>query len=201
MCPDAMRRFAYRPFWETDPTCIEIRSNFALLERAVAQFDTRFTLRALRSISSLRKRLTDRVLCTVIVVTYSAKNPTARLLIQAVGMEGEDLKAVADQHKDAVQALKNSTKEPLPEVDVYIGILLQVCKAVDYLYLVPPFSGQSAEILAILTAPTPFRRRCFPENFVLTGSGISIRSTRLRGGRRILDTTSGQDSGTQSKDA
>ena len=111
-------------------TCKEIRSNFALLERAVAQFDTRFTLRALRSISSLRKRLTDRVLCTVIVVTYSAKNPTARLLIQAVGMEGEDLKAVADQHKEAVQALKNSTKEPLPEVDVYIGILLQVrtCK-------------------------------------------------------------------------
>ncbi|KAF1979946.1 hypothetical protein BU23DRAFT_112107 [Bimuria novae-zelandiae CBS 107.79] len=112
-----------------EKTVAEIRSNFALLERAVAQFDTRFTLRALRSISSLRKRLTDRVLCTVIVVTYSAKNPTARLLIQAVGMEGEELKAVADQHKDAVQALKNSTKEPLPEVDVYIGILLQV-----YLY-------------------------------------------------------------------
>ena len=127
MCPDAMRRCASRSFWDTDTTCKEIRSNFALLERAVAQFDTRFTLRALRSISSLRKRLTDRVLCTVIVVTYSAKNPTARLLIQAVGMEGEDLKAVADQHKDAVQALKNSTKEPLPEVDVYIGILLQVC--------------------------------------------------------------------------
>lgn len=120
-----MRRYTSQPPW-TDPTVTEIRSNFALLERAVAQFDARFTLRALRSISSLRKRLTDRVLCTVIVVTYSAKNPTARLLIQAVNMEPEDLKSVADQHKDAVQALKNSNKEPIPEIDVYIAILLQV---------------------------------------------------------------------------
>ena len=121
-----MRRWAFRLLPNTDPLIEEIRSNFSLLERAVAQFDTRFALRALRSISSLRKRLTDRVLCSVIVVTYSHKNATARLLIQAIGMDSDDIKSVADQYKEAVQQLKTSTKEPIPEIDVYIAILVQV---------------------------------------------------------------------------
>ncbi|KAJ6287191.1 26s proteasome non-atpase regulatory subunit 3 [Bipolaris maydis] len=107
----------------------DIRSNFVLLERAVAQFDTRFTLRALRSISSLRKRLTDRVLCSVVILTYSPNNATARTFIEYIGMDGEAIQSVVSQYKEEVQLNKNSTKEPLPEVDVYIAILIQV-----YLY-------------------------------------------------------------------
>ncbi|KNG44350.1 26s proteasome non-atpase regulatory subunit 3 [Stemphylium lycopersici] len=107
----------------------DIRSNFVLLERAVAQFDTRFTLRALRSISSLRKRLTDRVLCSVIILTYSPNNATARTFIEYIGMDGEAIQSVVSQYKEEVQLNKNNTKEPLPEVDVYIAILIQV-----YLY-------------------------------------------------------------------
>jgi 26S proteasome regulatory subunit N3 len=104
----------------------DIRANFTLLERAVAQFDTRFTLRALRSISSLRKKLDDRVLCSVIVLTYSPSNFTARFLIEAIGMEGETIQAVVAQYKDEIQQNKGNPKEPLPEVDVYISILIQV---------------------------------------------------------------------------
>ncbi|OAK94603.1 hypothetical protein IQ06DRAFT_329841 [Phaeosphaeriaceae sp. SRC1lsM3a] len=107
----------------------DIRGNFVLLERAVAQFDTRFTLRALRSISSLRKRLTDRVLCSVVILTYSPNNATARTFIEYIGMDGEAIQSVVSQYKEEVQLNKNSTKEPLPEVDVYIAILIQV-----YLY-------------------------------------------------------------------
>ncbi|CAG5185092.1 uncharacterized protein ALTATR162_LOCUS11220 [Alternaria atra] len=107
----------------------DIRGNFVLLERAVAQFDTRFTLRALRSISSLRKRLTDRVLCSVIILTYSPNNATARNFIEYIGMDGEAIQSVVSQYKEEVQLNKNNTKEPLPEVDVYIAILIQV-----YLY-------------------------------------------------------------------
>lgn len=109
-----------------DPTTVDIRSNFVLLERAVAQFDTRFTLRALRSISSLRKRLTDRVLCSVVILTYSPNNATARTFIEYIGMDGEAIQSVVSQYKEEVQVNKNSTKEPLPEVDVYIAILIQV---------------------------------------------------------------------------
>lgn len=110
-----------------DATTIDIRGNFVLLERAVAQFDSRFTLRALRSISSLRKRLTDRVLCSVIILTYSPNNATARTFIEYIGMDGEAIQSVVSQYKEEVQLNKNNTKEPLPEIDVYIAILIQVC--------------------------------------------------------------------------
>lgn len=111
-----------------DPRVKDIRGNFTLLERAVAQFDSRFTLRALRSISSLRKKLTDRVLCSVIVLTYSPSNATARVLIEAIGMDGEAIQAVVAQYKEEIQGNKGNPKEPLPEIDVYIAILIQVCQ-------------------------------------------------------------------------
>ncbi|OCK85155.1 hypothetical protein K432DRAFT_318794 [Lepidopterella palustris CBS 459.81] len=110
-------------------TVADIRSNFSLLERAVAQFDTRFTLRALRSISSLRKRLTDRVLCSVIVLTYAPSNPTARFLIEATGLDGQAITGIVAQLKAEVDKSKGLLKEVIPEIDVYIGILIQV-----YLY-------------------------------------------------------------------
>jgi 26S proteasome regulatory subunit N3 len=118
-------------YQRADPTTVDIRGNFILLEKAVAQFDTRFTLRALRSISSLRKRLTDRVLCSVIILTYSPNNATARTFIEFIGMDGEAIQSVVSQYKEEVQLNKNSTKEPLPEVDVYIAILIQVCQHSD----------------------------------------------------------------------
>jgi 26S proteasome regulatory subunit N3 len=111
-----------------DPTAQDIRANFTLLERAVAQFDARFALRALRSISSLRKRLTDRVLCSVIVLTYSPSNTTARMLIEAIGMDSEAIQGVVAQYKEEIQQNKGTTKEPIPEIDVYIAILIQVCR-------------------------------------------------------------------------
>lgn len=112
-----------------DPTATDIRNSFALLERAVAQFDSRFALRALRSISSLRKRLTDRVLCSVIILTYSPNNATARTFIEYIGMDGAAIQSVVAQYKDEVQANKTSAKEPIPEIDVYIAILIQVRRA------------------------------------------------------------------------
>lgn len=112
-----------------EKTIADIRSNFTLLERAVAQFDTRFTLRALRSISSLRKRLTDRIICSVIVLTYQPNNPTARILIEAIGMDGEAITDVVSQYAAEFSNSKQSLKEIIPEIDVYIAILIQV-----YLY-------------------------------------------------------------------
>lgn len=111
---------------QADPVSQDIRSNFTLLERAVAQFDSRFTLRALRSISSLRKRLTDRVICSVIVLTYTPSNPTARILIEGLGMDGEAIQSVASQYKEEIASNKGNTKEVIPEIDVYIAILIQV---------------------------------------------------------------------------
>jgi 26S proteasome regulatory subunit N3 len=132
MCPNFMiatslASLKYMYPYDADRTTKDIRTSFVLLERAVAQFDTRFTLRALRSISSLRKRLTDRVLSSVIVLTYSPSNATARVLIEAIGMDGKTIQGVVSQYKEEIAQNKGNAKEPIPEIDVYIAILIQVC--------------------------------------------------------------------------
>jgi 26S proteasome regulatory subunit N3 len=97
-------------------TSEDIRANFQLLERAVAQFDTRFTLRAIRAISSLRKKLPD----TKIAALDVAKKPVKEILAEA-----EQLLAKNGQPK----------KEAVPEVEVYIGILIQASLVNMILYI------------------------------------------------------------------
>ena len=115
---------------------LDIISNFALLKQAVAQFDARFTLRALRSISSVRKHLSPDLLAQVITETYVSTNPIAQTLLAAIGKESASFEQVdADiemevdgQFKDTVQPPRSSTgnKEVLPEVDTYLSILVQI---------------------------------------------------------------------------
>ena len=83
----------------------DLKTNFQLLERAVAQFDTRFTLRALRSISSLRKTLADTK-----IAQLDLKKSAAEVLSSA-----EKELSGAESKKDVV-----------PEVRIYIGVLIQV---------------------------------------------------------------------------
>lgn len=45
---------------------IEIKRNFTLLERAVETIESRFTTRVLRTLPSIRRRLTDDILAQVI---------------------------------------------------------------------------------------------------------------------------------------
>ncbi|KAJ9297095.1 hypothetical protein DTO271G3_4856 [Paecilomyces variotii] len=115
---------------EVDPyekTVQDIKTNFVLLERAVTHFDPRFTLRVLRSISSMRKYLTPDVLAEVVVDTYPSSSSTASFLLEAIGK--------ADAYKYAVPTSKMeldsdkpkpAIREILPEVDVYLSILVQI---------------------------------------------------------------------------
>ncbi|EAW09204.1 proteasome regulatory particle lid subunit RPN3 [Aspergillus clavatus NRRL 1] len=108
----------------------DIKANFTLLERGVAHFDPRFTLRVLRSISSMRKHITPDVLAEVIVETYPPSSPTASFLLEAIDKSGAFDTAVASS-KMEVDSEKNkpSPKEILPEIDTYLSILVQI-----YLY-------------------------------------------------------------------
>ncbi|KAL5356402.1 proteasome regulatory subunit C-terminal-domain-containing protein [Aspergillus floccosus] len=105
----------------------DIKTNFTLLERAVAHFDPRFTLRVLRSISSMRKHITADVLAEVIVDAYPSSNPTASFLLEAIDQPG----AFERTTKMDVEAekTKSTSKEILPEIDTYLSILVQI-----YLY-------------------------------------------------------------------
>ncbi|KAL3466805.1 isoprenoid synthase domain-containing protein [Aspergillus heterothallicus] len=120
------------PESEIDPTAKaiqDIKTNFTLLERAVAHFDPRFTLRVLRSISSMRKQITSDVLAEVIVDAYSKSSATASFLLEAI----DQARAFesADSSKMEVDADKTrpTSKEILPEIDIYLSILIQI-----YLY-------------------------------------------------------------------
>ncbi|MCJ1402208.1 26S proteasome non-ATPase regulatory subunit [Xylographa trunciseda] len=123
----------------------DIQANFDLLDRAVAQFDARFTLRVLRSISSVRKHLSSDVLAQVITSSYPSSSHIAKSLLITIGEEGasfEKFDAASEmeidgQTKDKSGSTKitSQSKDILPEVDTYLSILVQIYlydkKAVD----------------------------------------------------------------------
>jgi 26S proteasome regulatory subunit N3 len=109
----------------------DIKSNFPLLERAVALFDARFSLRALRSISSIRKRLTPDILAQVIVETYPSTSPVAKSLLAALDREHVTFEKPTsnDLEVEGEAKARNGKKEPkevIPEIDVFLGILTQI---------------------------------------------------------------------------
>ncbi|PYH88892.1 terpenoid synthase [Aspergillus ellipticus CBS 707.79] len=105
----------------------DIKTNFTLLERAVAHFDPRFTLRVLRSISSMRKHITAEVLAEVIVETYPQSSATASFLLSALEQAGA-YEGTAAGSKMEIESDKSKAapKEILPEVDTYLSILVQI---------------------------------------------------------------------------
>jgi len=111
----------------------DIKANFELLERAVAQFDARFTLRVLRSISSIRKHLSADVLAQVITDAYPSSSQVAKSLLAAIGQEEasfEKADAMSDMEIDSQTKEKSKassqSKDVLPEVDTYLSILVQI---------------------------------------------------------------------------
>jgi 26S proteasome regulatory subunit N3 len=118
-------------------TINDIKSNFALLDRAVALFDARFSLRALRSISSIRKRLTPEILAQAISETYlssSASANVARQMLEAIGQSdvslgrqpGPEMEIDSEPKTAGKNGVKKEPKDVIPEVDVFLGILTQV---------------------------------------------------------------------------
>ena len=112
----------------------DIKANFKLLEQAVSQFDARFSLRVLRSISSHRKHLTPDVLVEVITDTYTSNSDVAIALLKAIGKPNASFDKtqpssemeIDSQPKEKSSGRNTTSKEILPEVDVYLSILVQV---------------------------------------------------------------------------
>jgi 26S proteasome regulatory subunit N3 len=106
-----------------------IKANFGLLERAVTQFDPRFTLRVLRSISSIRKHLSADVLAHIISDTYPSSSPMAKSFLDVLSKEHKPSKdAASEMEIDSKPPGKTGAapRDVLPEVDVYLAILCQV---------------------------------------------------------------------------
>ncbi|KAL4866653.1 hypothetical protein BDV12DRAFT_187296 [Aspergillus spectabilis] len=104
----------------------DIKTSFTLLERAVAHFDPRFTLRVLRSISSMRKQITPDVLAEVIVETYPKSSTTASFLLGAIDQAAAFEGAGTSKMDVDTDKTKSSAKDILPEIDIYLSILVQI---------------------------------------------------------------------------
>ena len=111
----------------------------------MSQFDSRFTLRALRSISTLRKCLSGKVIRDATLAIYSPGNIVAKSLIRIVERgSSNNVNGVPknmDSGEDALIAdvpvnQKGRTgKELIPETQVYISILIQVCLSKVYVHM------------------------------------------------------------------
>lgn len=123
-----------------DLNSVDIKANFALLERAVTQFDARFTLRVLRSMSSVRKYLSPELLAQVITATYTPANPVVQPLLAAIGQGNASFgnaelgteMDIDTQGKDKSSTAPRSptaSKDVIPEIDCYLSVLIQI-----YLY-------------------------------------------------------------------
>ncbi|GIK01064.1 26S proteasome non-ATPase regulatory subunit [Aspergillus viridinutans] len=155
---EAAETDSQKPESEVDPrvkAIQDIKTNFTLLERAVAHFDPRFTLRVLRSISSMRKHITADVLAEVIVETYPPSSPTAAFLLEAIDQSGAYESALASS-KMEVDSEKNKSapKEILPEVDTYLSILVQI-----YLYDKKDIQGGAKFSTALIERLRTLNRR------------------------------------------
>jgi 26S proteasome regulatory subunit N3 len=94
----------------------EIKQNFVMLERAVTLFDARFTLRVLRSIASLRRKMTPEIIAKVVSDYYPTDHPSRAHLLHTIGqpVSNMEVEGDADAHK------------VLPEADVYLYLLVQI---------------------------------------------------------------------------
>ncbi|CAG9941207.1 hypothetical protein V2G26_017483 [Clonostachys chloroleuca] len=115
----------------------DIKSNFALLDRAVILFDARFSLRALRSVSLIRKRLTPDIIAQAIVETFPATPASENIvknLLAVIGREnvtlgsksGSEMEIDSETSKPTKNGPKKEIKEIIPEIDIFLGILIQV---------------------------------------------------------------------------
>lgn len=119
------------------PLLVDIKSNFALLDRAVILFDARFSLRALRSVSLIRKRLTPDIIAQAIVETFPATPASENIvknLLAVIGREnvtlgsksGSEMEIDSETSKPTKNGPKKEIKEIIPEIDIFLGILIQV---------------------------------------------------------------------------
>ncbi|TBU25626.1 diphenol oxidase-A2 [Dichomitus squalens] len=99
----------------------EIKGNVALIERAVSTLEPRFTHRVLRSLTHLRKKLTDKVLQDAVHEVYRIDSPSKKALLAWLPNTSADHSMDIDP---ATAPSKQTPTEPLPEVEIYFRLLI-----------------------------------------------------------------------------
>lgn len=96
----------------------DIKQNFSYLETAVANFDPRYTLKVLRGLPSLRKRIDTETLLTSIELVYSPSDVTRSVLTTFINGGVETSKSTLNKAVEASTTI-------LPEIDIFVHLLVQ----------------------------------------------------------------------------
>ncbi|EIM88919.1 diphenol oxidase-A2 [Stereum hirsutum FP-91666 SS1] len=99
----------------------EIKSNAGLIERAVSTLEPRFTHRVLRTLTSLRKKLDDRVLYEAVSEIYPAESSVKSALFKWIPTPSSEEQSM---DVDAATDKTVATIEPVPEVEFYLRLLI-----------------------------------------------------------------------------
>ena len=103
-----------------------ITNNFDLIRQAVDGFDSRFTLRALRSISTLRKSSKfPEAIVTGIRTAFPKASMGARKVLEEM-LPKEALSSQNGVSTESSREKGTSEEQQLPEIWAYLGILVQV---------------------------------------------------------------------------
>ncbi|KAF9994303.1 26S proteasome non-ATPase regulatory subunit [Entomortierella chlamydospora] len=96
----------------------DIKQHFVLFTKSAKTHEARFAIRALRSVSSLRKRLTAQALAKSIVGSYGKDDEARKRLLVYLGSEA--LTSITPEDEAVV------SKYDTPEVDVYLHLLVMI---------------------------------------------------------------------------
>ncbi|KAL7747426.1 26S proteasome non-ATPase regulatory subunit [Sorochytrium milnesiophthora] len=96
----------------------DIVANAALLEKAVALFESRFTTRVLRSTNNIRKRITGDVLAKAITRLFPAESAGKSALLGYLDSNAMEVET------DAAKSKPVAADKFLPEVEVYLSLLV-----------------------------------------------------------------------------
>ncbi|KAF3940762.1 hypothetical protein ABW19_dt0207358 [Dactylella cylindrospora] len=168
---------------EKNAVISDLTANFGLLERAVANFDARFTLRVLRSLNTLRKKLTAPILADVIKKTFPPSHPALPSLGAVLGSFGSDDDASMEVDTDS-----KATDSILPEIDIYLHLAVQILLLDQKEFetgakfseqLVKRMHGMNRRTLDSLAAKVYFYYSMFNESLSDSNALISIRAQLL----------------------
>ncbi|KAF8911302.1 diphenol oxidase-A2 [Mucidula mucida] len=114
-------KFVEEPKKEPETPVSEIKSNIILIERAVSTLEPRFTHRALRTLTGLRKKVDDTILYTAISEVYPKGSSVKDGLLLWLPIPEA---ATQEMDIDTAAPPVKPPSEPLPEVEIYFRLLL-----------------------------------------------------------------------------
>ncbi|KIJ55459.1 hypothetical protein M422DRAFT_57875 [Sphaerobolus stellatus SS14] len=102
----------------------EIKSNIALIGRAVTTLEPRFTHKVLRSLTNLRRKVDERVLRDVIGEVYAKDEIVKKSLLSWTGGESTTDTSMDIDATRTAGTPPTPPIEPIPETEIYIRLLI-----------------------------------------------------------------------------